>query len=523
MHSSSPPSLSSPCAVQFVLFLGYMAIISSSLRALDCTAPIGGVSYVRTDLDIPCGVGQHAVATAIAYIVLALVGLGFPALLFRLLVTATKEQLADGAFRGAWGFLYDGYRTHRAGAAAATPSSAATPLPPALTSFRERLRQRQLQWWEAVVLLRKAGIALLAVLVTDAYMQSMGATLLLAAAGALQLHFRPYAASLFNWLELLSLCSALCTAVISTTLLKWGAGSADFGTRDAYTMSSGEWAITITLAVLNLGSLSVMAAAVLRLNLQRAQDRLQAWKNQRKQRKVLGTASAGSIPGGGGSAGDDTGAKTMIANPLAGRSLSRGRASMRTVVPGGMAESLAAALASSRPVEVDDPVGADKAPPASPWTGGGGTGIAHVNPMLRAAGTHAGALAADGIDPDTGLAADVDDDDNDDDGDAARVASANPMLVGAAPRASATRRVMSDRDAAEGGPGESAGAMAARFAFAAAAVGPRVRQGGAAGSGTGAMPKAANRRGTMMAAPVPTSVRRMGVTASTSGSSDDGK
>jgi hypothetical protein len=46
----------------FVLFLAYMPIISASLRALDCVAPIAGLRYLRSDLGVECGVGQHAAA-----------------------------------------------------------------------------------------------------------------------------------------------------------------------------------------------------------------------------------------------------------------------------------------------------------------------------------------------------------------------------------------------------------------------------------------------------------------------------
>jgi len=95
---------------QFVLFLAYMPIISSSLRVLDCTQPIDGVRYLRTDLRVPCGVGEHAVATAIAYIVLVGLGLGFPGLLTWLLATASAHAIESPAFQGAWGFLYHGYR-----------------------------------------------------------------------------------------------------------------------------------------------------------------------------------------------------------------------------------------------------------------------------------------------------------------------------------------------------------------------------------------------------------------------------
>ena len=63
----------------FVLFLAYMPITSASLRALDCIDPVAGIRYLRSDLSVECGVGQHAAARAVAYAALVVVGIGFPA------------------------------------------------------------------------------------------------------------------------------------------------------------------------------------------------------------------------------------------------------------------------------------------------------------------------------------------------------------------------------------------------------------------------------------------------------------
>jgi len=94
-----------------VLFLGYMPIISSSLRVLDCTQPIDGVPYLRSNLDVPCRVGEHAVGAGVAYAVIVGLGVGFPALLGWMLSTMSPDAIAQPSFQGAWGFLYDGYRT----------------------------------------------------------------------------------------------------------------------------------------------------------------------------------------------------------------------------------------------------------------------------------------------------------------------------------------------------------------------------------------------------------------------------
>jgi len=133
--------------------------------------------------------------------VLIVVGIGFPTGLAWLLGTARKEQLLDTAFHATWGFLFDGYRAPtrklvatggvgdtksaalppavaHSGGTGSTPA-AAVMAPPGAHQHRrpslmpERLAQTWVVegdsrvWWEAVVLGRKAGVGLLAVVVAN--------------------------------------------------------------------------------------------------------------------------------------------------------------------------------------------------------------------------------------------------------------------------------------------------------------------------------------------------------------------
>jgi len=172
----------------FVLFLAYMPIVSASLRALDCIDPVAGLRYLRSDLSVECGVGEHAAARVLAYTVLIVLGAGFPAGLAWLLGTARNDQLVDPAFHATWGFLFDGYRaptrtrvvtppsqptTHDTpgsptgalisggGSAGSNKHQTSLVLPEALTHAWVVSGDSRL-WWEAVVLGRQAGGVLLA-------------------------------------------------------------------------------------------------------------------------------------------------------------------------------------------------------------------------------------------------------------------------------------------------------------------------------------------------------------------------
>jgi len=343
----------------FVLFLTYMPITSASLRVLDCIDPVAGIRYLRSNLAVECGVGQHAVATVLAYSVLVVVGIGFPAGLAWLLGTARKEQLLDAGFHATWGFLFDGYRapTRKAiplgggndsklvtsspptvvdsGGTGSTPHDARYHRASALVA--DRLTQTWVVdgesrvWWEAVVLCRKAGVVLLAVLVTNPYLQCVGATLWFFGAILLQLKYAPYEQAKFNRLELATLTATFVTAVVSTALLQFNVdvATADLHPPDA--MAPIEWAVTITLVVINLGTLAALGYLWLRVQWDRARVLWRALPLRRAAPSgapppAMATAthsvvqSAAPAPSGGdldsgGGAGDGDVALTTL-NPL---------------------------------------------------------------------------------------------------------------------------------------------------------------------------------------------------------------
>jgi len=281
----------------FVLFLAYMPIVSASLRALDCIEPVAGRRYLRSDLRVECGVGQHAVARILAFAVLVVLGVGYPVGLAWLLGTARNEQLADAGFRATWGFLFDGYRAPKR--TLATPPLPATLVTGVLADGKpatmqptssvgarsgrrrssvmsDRLAQTWVVsgesrvWWEAIVHCRKAGVVLLAVTLTNPYLQCVGATLWFLGALLLQLHYSPYTKPLFNWLETASLVTTLLTAVFSTALLQFNVSVTTAELHAPGEMTSIEWAVTLLLAVMNVGTFIVLAGLWLRAQCARA-------------------------------------------------------------------------------------------------------------------------------------------------------------------------------------------------------------------------------------------------------------
>jgi len=257
----------------FVLLLAYMPIVTMSLRALDCIDPVAGVRYLRADLSVECGTGQHIAARALAYIVLIVLGVGFPAGLAWLLGRARKDQLADQAYQATWSILFDGYRAptrtrvatpaRGAGAGGTQPggdgSRRRAALRPELPEQTWVVSGDSFVWWEAVVLCRKAGVVLLAVTLTNPYLQCVGAVLWFLGALQLQLRFAPYTKPLFNRLETASLVATLLTAIISTALLQYNVGVPYAELHAPGAMTGIEWTVTVALALMNVGTFVVFA------------------------------------------------------------------------------------------------------------------------------------------------------------------------------------------------------------------------------------------------------------------------
>jgi len=266
----------------FMAFLCYMPIVSTSFTTLMCiAAPVDGAYWLVSDLGVQCYVGQHAIASVLAVVVLAVFGLGTPSLVLWVLGRATPSMLRDPAFSNAYAFLYEGYvwaadvKARAAVADADVVGSEDEATPPRFTTADELLRHaptasvsrlasfgrqlsRSLVWWEAVVMLRKAAVIMLATIVTNQFYQVVGAVLLFAGAVAMQQHFNPYARPLFNHLELLSLLDLYVTAAVSTMMLPATAAPRNVVRQPA----TWEMGLTASLVAIN-GATTLALAATL--------------------------------------------------------------------------------------------------------------------------------------------------------------------------------------------------------------------------------------------------------------------
>jgi len=307
-------------------------------------------------------------------------------------------------------------------------------------------------WWEAVVLARKAGVVLLAVTLTNPYLQCVGATLWFLGALLLQLRNAPYSKRLFNRLETASLFVSLLTAIISTALLQYNVGvsSADLHPPDA--MTGIEWAATVLLAVMNLGTFIVMVGLWLHLQCAPARGAsLVTTLSERMRAMLAGRGSSGA-----------TNTAPAGVSAVAGVTKSM---ELRTVNPlrrgGG-----AAAAAGTRP------------------GGGAGRSVAPAAALLKLAarapgtiGTSAGAATATAAK----VAADDDGDDvHDDDGVMGGVATAAGAPPGVDAIASTSRAVFSPAPV-EGTRGSGLGERAAAAAHAETSDVDTKSEGGAVG------------------------------------------
>jgi hypothetical protein len=287
----------------FVLFMAYMPITSASLRALDCySTPVDGVIYLRLDMSVQCYVGQHAVARVVAFLILAIVGIGFPLTVAWLLGTASKQVLQSESFHNTWGFLFDGYRLpvepsnnqlggqKRARTSILGIIASPTPAATACCGRAGCLSSDNLVAWESLVLLRKAGIVSLALLVTNPYLQCVGAVLWMGGFFWLQVRFQPYTTPLFNRLETLSVGASLLTAIISTALLENNAADTE-----SYNMTPVEWSVTLLLAGMNLTTFALLAGTWLVLQCRRARTVVRHAINRQSGTPVTALLPAATI------------------------------------------------------------------------------------------------------------------------------------------------------------------------------------------------------------------------------------
>lgn len=240
--------------ISVLLFVGsilYMPLLSACLRALDCyERPVDGVSYLRADLSLVCGSPAHVVAQIVAWLVLVGLGCGFPALIMLKLCVIRRQRsshkplsstnptdvpaaaVEDARISASeavgriavWRPLYDGYDVARGVA-----------------------------WWEAVVLLRKASLAVAGSMLGSIAQGLPVTCALLVVSLALQEAVQPFEEGALNFGERVSLGGALVCAILAT-LYQSGAGTEG----SLVTTASSSTAVTAAIAIVTACSCTIL-------------------------------------------------------------------------------------------------------------------------------------------------------------------------------------------------------------------------------------------------------------------------
>ena len=254
----------------FVAHLAYMPITTAAINVFKCTQPVDGTRYLVADLRVSCSEPTFAVAAVIAGGVLALFSLGFPIMLYVILSKAGPVALANPRFKRAWGYLYSGYRYTTDGGkevaaggddkpvtssglplSTVPPTAAAPPMPVAgcATSCLPRERH-SLVHWEVLVLLRKAGIVIIATLLSDPMTQVVILNFMMVAFLVVHVRVAPYAAPVFNQLD----AASMSTIIVIATLCVVTAEVAGDAGSPAYN------GVTALMIIINLAALALFAA-----------------------------------------------------------------------------------------------------------------------------------------------------------------------------------------------------------------------------------------------------------------------
>lgn len=184
----------------------YMPLISASLRALDCyERPVDGVVYLRADLSVVCGQGSHVVASALAWAVLVLLGLGYPgAIVLCLMRVRQQKPLTTRPSQ----MLLDS-----SGQPVQQPRSELHPvLRPLYDGYS---RARGVMWWEAVILLRRGLLALTGAFLSSTVRGVAVFAFIILASHVLHTAVHPFDEPRLNTAEGLSLAATLAIALLA--------------------------------------------------------------------------------------------------------------------------------------------------------------------------------------------------------------------------------------------------------------------------------------------------------------------
>jgi len=183
LHSRRPLAV-----VLVVLLMTFPSLCSTAISALDSNPVlVNGVGYLRADMTVRYDSIAHGVAVTVAWVVVALLCLGFPVGLGWWLIRHSDAiRRHDSHFFEAFGFAYANLRTDAALA----------------------------YCWECIVLLRRGLLVLLPAVLVEPYAQAAAVQLILLAALGLQMMVKPFSHPKLNRIEAVCCFCLLLTPAI---------------------------------------------------------------------------------------------------------------------------------------------------------------------------------------------------------------------------------------------------------------------------------------------------------------------
>jgi type II secretory pathway pseudopilin PulG len=213
-------------SIVITVFLFYQTIIEQSGRILTCErldfgAAAGFKSVLVADRRLECGTGEHTGYMTLALLIMAAIGIGFPILSVGVAKIVAVLRMGGDMQRSRYLFFFmtGGYKDNR-------------------------------WFWEAIVMVRKALIALIVVGIADTKVRSYAAMWLLMACFLLNWVFAPHADRVLAVLETVSLLTMVVT--LNAGML--------FDYCDRGATPGAYWTLTVFLLIVN--SMTMIAFTV---------------------------------------------------------------------------------------------------------------------------------------------------------------------------------------------------------------------------------------------------------------------
>ena len=235
----------------FVYFFFYNSMVNTLAAIFRCRDEvIDGQQYLEVDLTVRCFNGPHITGMVAAGGLALALNVLFPVALV-LILRRNRQALHTSTIRNRYGFLYMGYSIVRG-----------------------------LYWWEAVVLLRKFSVLMVASSITDPFYQALLGVSVMVAFFVVQVNFRPYDNAMLNHLEMVVMACLTITQVVSLGYFRASALQLSLETQKE--VDAG---VTICLFLVNGIGFGVLAVAMWRT--------LKQKKAEEQRERLVRTPAAG--------------------------------------------------------------------------------------------------------------------------------------------------------------------------------------------------------------------------------------